>query len=136
MAETTATGPDLAPWVRPGDTIVWGQATAEPRTLTHALVAQRHAFARLRVFVGIGASPTLQPEHADAFDFVGYSASGTHRALADAEMAANLTCFMAALLRDRHGLAEVSHGLLCSLQKVPAAKMALTLQKHRERVAV
>lgn len=59
-----------------------------------------------------------------------------HRALADAEMAANLTCFMAALLRERHGLAEVSHGLLCSLQKVPAAKMALALQKHRERVAL
>src|SRR3990167_2966459 len=59
-----------------------------------------------------------------------------HRALADAEMAANLTCFMAALLRERHGLAEVSHGLLCSLQKVPAAKMALTLQKHRERLSV
>lgn len=92
MAETTATGPDLAPWVRPGDTIVWGQATAEPRTLTHALVAQRHAFARLRVFVGIGASPTLQPEHADAFDFVGYSASGTHRALADAGVLDILPC--------------------------------------------
>ena len=59
-----------------------------------------------------------------------------HRALADAEMAANLTCFMAALLRERHGLAEVSHGLLCSLQKVPAAKMALALQKHRERLSV
>lgn len=92
MAETTAPGPDLAPWVRPGDTIVWGQATAEPRTLTHALVAQRHAFARLRVFVGIGASPTLQPEHADAFDFVGYSASGTHRALADAGVLDILPC--------------------------------------------
>jgi DNA polymerase-3 subunit epsilon len=54
-----------------------------------------------------------------------------HRALADAEMAANLTCFMAALLRERHGLAEVSHGLLCGLQKVPAAKMAQALQKLR-----
>ena len=92
MAEPTAPGPDLAPWVRPGDTIVWGQATAEPRTLTRALVAQRHAFARLRMFVGIGSSPTLQPEHADAFDFVGYSASGTHRALADAGVLDILPC--------------------------------------------
>ena len=103
MAETTAPGPDLAPWVRPGDTVVWGQATAEPRTLTQALVAQRHAFARLRVFVGIGASPTLQPEHADAFDFVGYSASGTHRALADAGVLDILPCHysqLPELLRD------------------------------------
>ncbi|MDH1262442.1 3'-5' exonuclease [Pseudomonas sp. GD03944] len=54
-----------------------------------------------------------------------------HRALADAEMAANLLCFMGALLRERHGIAELSHGLLCSLQKVPAAKMAQTLQRIR-----
>ena len=54
-----------------------------------------------------------------------------HRALADAEMAANLTCFMAALLRERHGIAAVSHELLCSLQKVPAAKMAQALQRLR-----
>ena len=54
-----------------------------------------------------------------------------HRALADAEMAANLTCFMAALLRERHGLREVTHGLLCSLQKVPAAKIAQALQRVR-----
>lgn len=56
-----------------------------------------------------------------------------HRALADAEMAANLTCFMAALLRERHGLAEISHDLLCSLQRVPAAKMSQTLQTLREQ---
>ena len=55
-----------------------------------------------------------------------------HRALADAEMAANLTCFMAALLRERHGIADISHALLCNLQRVPAAKMSLALQKIRD----
>jgi len=55
-----------------------------------------------------------------------------HRALADAEMAANLTCFMAALLRERHGIAEISHELLCTLQRVPAAKMTQALQSLRE----
>ena len=59
-----------------------------------------------------------------------------HRALADAEMAANLTCFMAALLRERHGLAEVSHDLLCGLQRVPAAKIAQALQKIRDHACV
>jgi len=76
--------------IRPGDTLWWGQATAEPLTLTRAVVAQRHALARhggqgrLRVFVGMGASDTLQPAHADAIDFFGYAAGGPHRALAQA----------------------------------------------------
>ena len=61
------------------------------------------------------------------------STGKAHRALADAEMAANLTCFMAALLRERHGIADISHELLCDLQRVPAAKMALALQKIREQ---
>jgi len=56
-----------------------------------------------------------------------------HRALADAEMAANLVSFMAALLRERHGIAEVSHKLLCSLQRVPTAKLSQALHKLREQ---
>ncbi|MEA1607494.1 3'-5' exonuclease [Pseudomonas spirodelae] len=58
-----------------------------------------------------------------------------HRALADAEMAANLTCFMAALLRERHGIADISHELLCNLQRVPAAKMSQALQKIRDHAS-
>lgn len=58
-----------------------------------------------------------------------------HRALADAEMAANLTCFMAALLRERHGIVEITHELLCNLQRVPAAKMSLALQKIRDHAS-
>lgn len=56
-----------------------------------------------------------------------------HRALADAEMAANLVCFMAALLRERHGVAQVSHELLCNLQRVPTAKVSQALQALREQ---
>ena len=54
-----------------------------------------------------------------------------HRAMADAEMAANLMLFMAAQLRERHGIQTVSHELLCRLQKVPAAKIAEALSKAR-----
>ena len=54
-----------------------------------------------------------------------------HRAMADAEMAANLMLFMVAQLRERHGLRDISHGLLCRLQKVPAAKIAEALSKVR-----
>ncbi len=54
-----------------------------------------------------------------------------HRALADAEMAANLTLHMTAHLRERHGLAELSHALLCRLQKIPAAKIGEALRRER-----
>jgi DNA polymerase-3 subunit epsilon len=54
-----------------------------------------------------------------------------HRAMADAEMAANLAQHLAGELRGTHGLSEVSHKLFCTLQKVPAAKMAETLRRHR-----
>lgn len=73
--------------LRAGDTLWWGQATAEPLTLTRALVENRHALAqggRLRVFVGIGVSDTLRPEQADVIDFFGYSGGGPHRKLAQA----------------------------------------------------
>ena len=55
-----------------------------------------------------------------------------HRALADAEMAANLTLHLAGRLRDMHGINKVSHQLFCSLQKVPAAKIPEALRRHRE----
>jgi DNA polymerase-3 subunit epsilon len=46
-----------------------------------------------------------------------------HRALADAEMAANLLGHLVGRLRTRHGLNTVTHELLCQLQQVPAAKL-------------
>jgi DNA polymerase-3 subunit epsilon len=54
-----------------------------------------------------------------------------HRAMADAEMAANLTAHLSHELRNTHGIAGVSHQLLCKLQKVPAKKMAEAISKHR-----
>ncbi|WP_339516424.1 3'-5' exonuclease [Pseudomonas sp. RL_15y_Pfl2_60] len=60
------------------------------------------------------------------------STGQAHRALADAEMAANLTCYMSTLLRERYGINEVSHELFCSLQKIPAAKMGQALEGLRQ----
>ncbi|WP_295476374.1 3'-5' exonuclease [uncultured Pseudomonas sp.] len=54
-----------------------------------------------------------------------------HRAMADAEMAANLLGYMTAQLRDTHGIAQVSHQWLCRLQKVPAARILETLKRQR-----
>jgi DNA polymerase-3 subunit epsilon len=54
-----------------------------------------------------------------------------HRAMADAEMAANLTTHLMEELQRKHGLRELSHDLLCGLQKVPAAKINEHLKRHR-----
>ncbi len=62
--------------------------------------------------------------------WAGLPATGqAHRALADAEMAANLLQYLQATLRQKHGLAQVSHGLLCKLQKVTAAKVPQHLRE-------
>lgn len=75
---------DFSAWLRPGDTVIWGQAHAEPLTLTRALMAQRHGLPRPRLLLGIPASDTVRPEHGDAFDFISYCGTGANRALAKA----------------------------------------------------
>jgi acetyl-CoA hydrolase len=76
---------EFARYVRPGDTLCWGQAGAEPCTLTEALVAQRQSIGgRFKVFVGASWSRTLQPQHADVIDMGAYCGSGTNRQLAAA----------------------------------------------------
>ena len=64
--------------------------------------------------------------------FAGLPHTGqAHRAMADAEMAANLTAYLTNELRQTHGLSGVSHQLLCSLQKVPAAKISEAIKRQR-----
>jgi len=78
---------DLAAWIRPGDRVMWGQACAEPATLTRLLARQRHAIARggrFGAFLGIGAGTAVGPECADCIDMIGYCGTGTTRALAQA----------------------------------------------------
>jgi len=75
---------DLSAIVRPGDTVMWGQSTAEPLPLTQALMAQRHAIGRFNVFLGVTYSDTLKPEYADCVSFSSYCGTGGNRALAKA----------------------------------------------------
>ncbi|CAI8773176.1 MULTISPECIES: 3'-5' exonuclease [Pseudomonas] len=63
--------------------------------------------------------------------WAGLPDTGTaHRAMADAEMAANLAQHLAGQLRQQ-GVNGVSHQLFCSLQKVPAAKIGEALKNYR-----
>ena len=51
----------LADWIRPGDAIVMGQGTAEPLTLTEALVRQRGELGGVRAFLCAMFSDTFNP---------------------------------------------------------------------------
>ena len=73
---------DLGAIVRPGDSVMWGQANAEPLPLTRALMAQRHAIGDFSVFLGVTYSDTLKAEYADCIRFSAYCGSGGNRALA------------------------------------------------------
>ena len=83
---------DFGAIVRPGDTVMWGQANAEPLPLTQALMAQRHAIGNFNVFLGISYSDTLKAEYADCIRFSGYAGTGGNRALAKAGKLDILPC--------------------------------------------
>lgn len=83
---------DFAGIIRPGDTVMWGQATAEPVPLTQALMAQRHAIGHFKVFLGMTNSDTLKPEYADCIAFSSYCGTGGNRALVKASKLDILPC--------------------------------------------
>ena len=75
---------ELSEFVRPGDNIVWGQACAEPQTLTGKLVEQRTGIGHVRVFAGLPVTTTLRPEHADFLEMSSYCGTGNNRRLTKA----------------------------------------------------
>lgn len=77
-------GIDLAGLVRPGDCVVVGQGSAEPLTLTEALIAQREAVGPVDVFLGAVFSATFAPAATEGLTFSGYGAIGGGAALAAA----------------------------------------------------
>ena len=84
MQELTVATLDLGRLIRPGDHIVIGQGTAEPQTLTAALVEQRARIGGARLFLGPVFSSTWQPAHADHLSFSSYGGFGSNQHLARA----------------------------------------------------
>lgn len=70
--------------IRPGDRVLWGQANAEPTALTESLMEQRGSVGRFTCFLGLPATSTCRPEHADVVRFESYTAGGANRALREA----------------------------------------------------
>jgi acyl-CoA hydrolase len=75
---------NLVEHIRPGDTVVIGQACAEPLSLTESLTAQRAELGGIRCFLGIQLAGTFAPEHSDHLELVSYCGTGANRALAKA----------------------------------------------------
>ncbi len=90
--ELDAAALDLKGVVRPGDHIMWGQATGEPQTLTEALVRQRQELGNVSVFVAACFAQTLQPEHADCIRISAFGAIGSTSALARAGVLEIVPC--------------------------------------------
>jgi acyl-CoA hydrolase len=74
----------ISDFVRPSDLVIWGQGTAEPRTLTRALVDQRADVDGVRALLGVHYSDTFQPEHADHIKFAAFGGYGTNARLSRA----------------------------------------------------
>jgi acyl-CoA hydrolase len=90
---------DLASYIRPGDLVAWGQACAEPLTLTEALASQRTRLGGVRCFTGIASPAAVRPEHTDFLAFTSYTAAGANRALAGAGALDILPCHYSELPR-------------------------------------
>ncbi len=67
-----------------GGMVVWGQAAAEPLTLTEALMAARHEVGGFRAGIGLVLSDSAAPEHADCVSFISYTGGARNRKLAQA----------------------------------------------------
>jgi acetyl-CoA hydrolase len=80
--------------LRPGDSVVWSHAGAEPTSLIEQFLEQRHTLGGpVNVFLtGVSFSETVRPEHADIVRFSSIGGLGTHRRLADAGCLDVLPC--------------------------------------------
>jgi acyl-CoA hydrolase len=80
-ASPSAAAIDLTRHIRPGDTVVWGQACAEPLSLTRRLADQLAMIGPLRCFLGASSGVGLALAGTDDLTFVAYCGAGANRAL-------------------------------------------------------
>ncbi len=72
---------NFADYVKPGDTVTWGQGCAEPLMLTEALVKQSSTIGHFSIFVGLSFSDTLNSLPLDDVNVISYGAMGTNTKL-------------------------------------------------------
>ncbi|MBB6122975.1 acetyl-CoA hydrolase/transferase family protein [Sphingobium subterraneum] len=64
-----------------GAMVVWGQASAEPASLTASLMAQRAAIGQFRAFVGMSWGSSVSPDFTDQVAYTSYCGAGANRRL-------------------------------------------------------
>ena len=72
---------DLSPYVRPGSGVWWGQASAEPTPLVHALLDQADALGPVRAFCGLSWDERLTRQLPESVTLSSYGALGELRRL-------------------------------------------------------
>ncbi|KQW20501.1 4-hydroxybutyrate CoA-transferase [Afipia sp. Root123D2] len=97
---------DFAGLIKPGDVVVCGQATAEPRTLTEAIVAQKDRLPSFTMMVGPVFTDTFAPDRTTGIEFLSYGVIGNARVLAKARrldiVPSNYSAFCADFAAGRH----------------------------------
>jgi acyl-CoA hydrolase len=98
MTTHIATGTlDFTTFVRANDTVCWGQAAAEPVTLTRTLMSQRARIGSFNVFVGFSWTKTIDAQFCDHVNFTSYCAAGSNRILGAEGLLKILPCHYSAL---------------------------------------
>lgn len=85
MKPVSAENFDIAAHVRAGDRVIFGQASAEPLTLTRALVERKAEIGPFSVFLGACYSDCFAPENTDGISVSAYGAVGVAGKLAKAD---------------------------------------------------
>jgi acyl-CoA hydrolase len=65
--------------LQPGDVVAWPQGPGEPTGLSGALISQRHDVPAFSLLLGLGASRTVRPEHADKITLRALNGAGNNR---------------------------------------------------------
>jgi acetyl-CoA hydrolase len=84
LPDTPPADLDLSRFIRPGDTICWGQIAGEPVALTRALAAQCEAFGPVTAFCGNTYDEAIGPEHREHLRMVSIGGVGNLGRLARA----------------------------------------------------
>lgn len=74
---------DLSQYIQAGDTVIWGQAQAEPLSLTENLIRNRDNIGQFKVFLGITEYATCTLETTDHIHYLSYCGAGYNRVLAE-----------------------------------------------------
>ena len=127
---------DFSGLIREGDRVVCGQATAEPVTLTEALVAQAGHLPAFRMMVGPIFSDTFSAACAPNVSFQSYGVIGNARRLAKAGrldvIPSNYSAFCADFASRRHR-ADVVLVQLAEVRRWPLERKPLQRLCHRCR---